>query len=344
MERISHIAKGCLITRDTGLQRTDPRKSEDKGNFIDGHCFVTLVMLVPVVTLNGAVMYCSIVVAQSLWTGKVTKLIMAEQLERLALEELGNRQSILLCDSWYPKGKVAKLSEIANLALICNVRYDTAMFDRPQRPEKPGPGRPPIYGRKLKIDDFELSPVAETDYKVGYRMVRTLLFGDRENLAFVTQKGANGSKRLFLCTNPDACNGFLEHVQALPQGDAQHFVEANTVLTPLAVYFMRWIIEISYLELKMFWSFRGYRVRSKTGIERLLNLQSLVCSVLFLLPSLGNEFVGLEGLNIQERSGRWSNYSRGRYFGIFSTTARNRRKSATLKLCKELMVRDSLAA
>ena len=80
-----------------------------------------------------------------------------------------------------------------------------------------GPGRPPIYGRKLTLDDFELTPVAETDYKVGCRMVRTNLFGDREVLAFTTQKGEHGSKRLFLCTKPDACKGFLEHIQALPK-------------------------------------------------------------------------------------------------------------------------------
>ena len=239
-------------------------------------------MLVLVIILNSTVMYRTIVVAQKMWTGKVSKLAMADQLIRLTLTMLGNRQAILLCDSWYPKGKVTKLIEIINLALICNVRHDTAMFDRPQRPEKLGPGRPPIYGRKLTLDDFELTPVAETDYKVGYRMIRTKLFGDRKVLAFVTQKGEHESKRLFLCTNPDACKGFLEHIQALPKGDAQHFVETDVVFAPLAVYAMRWVIETSYLELKTFWNFREYRVRSKAGIERLLNLQSLVYSVLSL--------------------------------------------------------------
>ena len=66
---------------------------------------------------------------------------------------------------------------------------------------------------------------------------------------------------------------------------------------------MRWEIEISYLEMKSFWTFREYRVRSREGIERLLNLQSLVYSVFSLLPILDSDFAPLDPLNIQER--RW---------------------------------------
>ena len=103
------------------LSKNKSSKSNDKGAFINGYCFVSLLMLVPVITLNGTVTYRTIVVAQKMWTGKVSKLVMADQLVRLTLTMLGNRQVILLCDSWYPKGKVAKLVEIINLDLICNV-------------------------------------------------------------------------------------------------------------------------------------------------------------------------------------------------------------------------------
>ena len=177
-------------------------------------------------------------------------------------------------------------------------------------------------------------------------MVRTNLFGDREVLAFVTQKGEHCSKRLFLCTNPDACKGFLEHIQALPKGDAQHFVEADVAFAPLAVYAMRWVIETSYLELKTFWDFREYRVRCKAGIERLLNLQSLVYSVLSLLPSLGNEFSSLEGRSIQER--RWQvEQLLSRQIFLEHLARRletDENQLPFLKLCKELMVQDRLAA
>ena len=168
----------------------------------------------------------------------------------------------------------------------------------------------------------------------------------REVLAFVTQKGEHGSKRLFLCTKPDACKGFLEHIQALPKGDAQHFVEADVAFAPLAVYAMRWVIETSYLELKTFWDFREYRVRCKAGIERLLNLQSLVYSVLSLLPSLGNEFSSLEGRSIQER--RWQvEQLLSRQIFLEHLARRletDENQLPFLKLCKELMVQDRLAA
>lgn len=344
----SHFAYRKRLFDHSGyrIAKNNSSKSKDKGNFIDGHCFVSLLMLVPVFTLNGTVTYRSIVVAQRMWTGKVSKLAMAEQLVRLTLTMLGNRQVILLCDSWYPKGKVAELAEIDNLALICNVRHDTAMYAPAQRPEKRGPGRPRIYGQRLRPDDFELTPIAGTDYKIGYRMVMAHVFKGREVLAIVTQRGENGSKRLYLCTDPDACRGFLEHIQALPEGDAQYFVEADAALAPLAVYFMRWVIETSYLELKTFWSFREYKVRSKAGIERLLNLQSLVYSVLSLLPSLGDEFVSLEKQSMQER--RWQVEQLLSRQIFLETLARrletDENQLPFLKLCRELMVRDSLAA
>lgn len=63
-------------------------------------------MLVPVITLNGTVTYRTIVVAQKMWTGKVSKLAMAEQLVRLTLTMLDNRQVILLCDSCIPRERL----------------------------------------------------------------------------------------------------------------------------------------------------------------------------------------------------------------------------------------------
>ena len=82
-----------------------------------------------------------------------------------------HRQLMLLCDSWYPKGKVAGLARIQHLDIICNARSDSAMFEMPVPKEKPGPRRPPKYGKQIKVDDFELVPVPQTDYHVGVRTV-----------------------------------------------------------------------------------------------------------------------------------------------------------------------------
>ncbi|KUO73237.1 MAG: hypothetical protein APF77_12445 [Clostridia bacterium BRH_c25] len=44
-------------------------------------------------------------------------------------------QVILLCDNWYPKGKVIDAVKLyTNLELICAVRSDTAIYDLPPAP------------------------------------------------------------------------------------------------------------------------------------------------------------------------------------------------------------------
>ena len=53
---------------------------------------------------------------------------------------------------------------------------------------------------------------------------------------------------------------------------------------PLACYMPRWDIEVSYYENKAFWSLEEYRVRSREGIERLVNLECIAYSAMTLLP------------------------------------------------------------
>ena len=143
-----------------------------KGRFIYGHCFVTLIMLIPAMTITG-LKYVPVVVAQRMWTGKVSKLVMAREMVLLARKIVGeHRQLMLLCDSWYPKGGVAGLARLQHLDIICNARSDSAMFEMPIPKEKTGPWCPKKYGKQIKADDFELVPVPGTDYHVGVRTVQ----------------------------------------------------------------------------------------------------------------------------------------------------------------------------
>ena len=119
-----------------------------KGRFIYGHCFVTLIMLIPAMTITG-LKYVPVVVAQRMWTGKVSKLVMAREMVLLARKIVGeHRQLMLLCDSWYPKGGVAGLARLQHLDIICNARSDSAMFEMPIPKEKPGPGAPKSTGSR----------------------------------------------------------------------------------------------------------------------------------------------------------------------------------------------------
>ena len=166
-----------------------------------------LIMLSIPVFDQGKIRYLSIPVGYRMWTKEKTKLAMAADMVKEVMEIIGSDRNVCLCcDSWYPKAEITELpQQYDNLALICNVRYDTALYDLP--PAKTGKkGRPKVRGKKLSFNDFEFSPVDGTDYSVGSRQVITNLFGKKPVHAIVT-KTKNGTQRLFICTkSPDELN------------------------------------------------------------------------------------------------------------------------------------------
>ena len=173
--------------------------------------------------------------------------------------------------------------------MICNVRYDTALYDLP--PAKTGKkGRPKVRGKKLSFNDFEFSPVDGTDYSVGSRQVITNLFGKKPVHAIVT-KTKNGTQRLFICTkSPDELNFDFT---APELGKASLFAKTDVQFLPLTVYSMRWSIEVAYYEQKKFWSFGAYMLRSKVGIERLTNLLTVLYAFMTILPFYDGTFLSL---------------------------------------------------
>ena len=153
-------------------------------HYLNGHCMVSILLSFPVLA-DGSIRYLSVPLGYWLWDKKQTKLEIVSGMIRHAMDNIGpDRQILLLCDNWYPKGCVASLvDEYQNLAIICNTRIDTVMYDL-----------------------------------------------------------------------PPAC------------------------------YSPRWKIEISYYESNTFWSLEEYRVRSREGIERLVNLECMAYSAMTLLP------------------------------------------------------------
>ncbi len=77
--------------------------------YLDGHCFVCLLVSVPVQDEKGC-RYISVPTGYRIWTKEKSKLDMAAELVKLAMEEIGPEQPVCLCcDSWYPKGAVLDL-------------------------------------------------------------------------------------------------------------------------------------------------------------------------------------------------------------------------------------------
>jgi hypothetical protein len=74
----------------------------------------------------------------------------------------------------------------------------------------------------------------------------------------------------------------------------------NVFYLPLAWYGLRWNIEVSYYGGKTFWSMEEYRIRSKEGIERLINLISLSYRAMTLLPYSDEIFSRCHSASAQE--------------------------------------------
>ena len=263
-------------------------------NYLNGHCFVSLMLSVP---LKAAKEILSVPIAYRMWTKAQTKLEMAAELVRSAMAVIGTaRQVILCCDSWYPKDCVKRLiEEFPNLVLICNARSDTALYELP--PAKTGKkGRPKVRGKRLSLKDFALKAVPGSGYFAGCREVKTMLFGKRSVWAIVTKSEKSGQRRLFPCTtNPNE----LRFDFSLADAKAALFANADADFLPLTIYGLRWNIETAYYEQKTFWALGDYRVRSKVGIERLVNLLTLCYSAVKLLPYSCGDFCALRGSSPQ---------------------------------------------
>lgn len=235
-------------------------------NYLKGHCFVGLVLCVPVLN-EDKLTYLSVPIRYRLRSKDENRLDIAAEMIVQSLPSFpSEKQVILLCDSWYPKGAVRKaISAHPQLELVANVRVDTKLYDLP--PEPTGKrGRPPKKGQSLTIqEDFQLIHQLG-DYFIGTRKVMTNLFPDPVYAMVSAGNTDNPSTyRLFIST-----------------------------LMPFTLYGLRWRIETIFYEQKTFWSFGEYRIRSKVGIERYINFTAIVYSCMQLLPYQQGQYVHLK--------------------------------------------------
>ena len=182
--------------------------------------------------------------------------------------------------------------------MVCNARVDTALYGlAPAKTEKKG--RPRKRGSRIQMDDIVLCEPKTGDWLIGIMPVITNLWKDKVVYAFVTApKNGKGSRRLFLCTaDPRTISFDWENSS---DKTTYSYGAENVFYLPLAWYGLRWNIEVSYYEGKTFWSMEEYRIRSKEGIERLVNLLSLSYSAMTLLPYSDESFSEYQSASAQE--------------------------------------------
>ena len=269
-------------------------------NYLNGHCFVSLMLCVPVWKQNTCV-YMSVPLGYRMWRKDASKLSLAADMVCKVMPVLSDvRNVILLCDSWYAKKDLVSLvDEYKNLDIICNARNDSVMYDL--APPKTGKrGRPAKHGRRLSIEeDFSLSDEKIGDYYIGVRRILSNLFGERKVLAFVTSSGKEGSsRRLFFSTVfPEQISMFCAWQEKAPLNQTN---SERMKYIPLFLYDFRWNIEVSYYEQKTFWSLCNYMVRSSKGIEMLVNLINISYCAMKMLPYQDATFKEYQYKSVQE--------------------------------------------
>ena len=269
-------------------------------NYLNGHCFVSLMLCVPVWKGN-RIVYLSVPIGYRMWQKEESKLKLAASMVRQVMPAFASQKNvIILCDSWYAKKDLVSIvEEYQNLDVICNARYDSVIYDL--APEPTGrKGRPAKHGRRLSPEaDFMLSDEKIGDYYIGSRRVLTNIFGYREVLAYVTsaEKGT-GSRRLFFSTIfPEQLQIFCAWQEKAPlnQTGSDHMQ-----YIPLLCYSFRWNIEVSYYEQKTFWSLCSYMVRRRKGIELLVNLINIAYCAMKILPYQDEAFAKYRTESVQE--------------------------------------------
>ena len=92
------------------------------------------------------------------------------------------------------------------------------------------------------------------------------------------------SPRMFINTNPKECS--LEELSK-PKEETEKEKDNIFANSSFSDYGIRWDIEVIFYELKKFWSFGNYMIRTEKGIETYINLLGLAYTFAKTLPLLG---------------------------------------------------------
>lgn len=313
-------------------------------NYLNGHCFVSLMLCVPVWN-NEKVVYLAVPLGYRMWQKSESKLELAASMVRQVMPEFQEKKNvIILCDSWYvKKNLVSIVEEYQNLDLIGNARSDSVIYDL--APERTGrKGRPAKHGRHLSIEtDFVLSDEKIGDYYTGVRRVLTNIFGSRQVMAYVTAAEKDtGSRRLFFSTVfPEQLQIFCAWQEKAPLNQTG---SNRMKYIPLFLYSFRWNIEVSYYEQKTFWSLCSYMVRSRKGIEMLVNLINISYCAMKLLPYKDEMFSKYRTESVQEFRFALSEQIRRQVF--YATFVKdietNIKSNAIIKVMKQLIQQQGI--
>lgn len=280
--------------------------SHEKNKYINGHCFVSCCLKVPVPSAGGKWHYLGIPLGFQLWVPHqgTTKLKIAENIIKEVLELVGKEHMlIIVCDAWYTKKQLMRLTpQYSNLELIGNARSDTDCreFDPPET-DVHKRGRKPAHGKKLSLDDFDLTEDTLNGFHLGVKKVACRMLKDIPVWAYVSSPNLdseNKSKRLFLSTiAPEKLASLLVGYESIPATFNNGQWE---LYSPMLIYAERWVLEVCFENMKTFWGLTEYKVRSEESLLTYINLINLAYGGTILLPYLVDNYKGFKQSSPQE--------------------------------------------
>ena len=343
--------------------------AKNGSNYLYGHCFVSLVLAIPII-FRAKVMYIKLPFAHRMWdkNSKKSKHVLAYEMILKLDEKIKSKYArVILCDSWYPKGKILELHTVHGIPFVCAVRSDTALYDMPVTPPQGQRGRKPIRGAKLSknLDEvFEFQEINGFEYQVSRRRVMTEIFGSTPCTAYATRvietekntdidvdndsqevnsekNKSNNGINLFIAT--DGLDLSNLPVDTLGSDSLTILVNNDTQFIHFALYKMRWMIEQCYYDLKIFWNFEGYRVRSQKRISALIAIQTVVYCIMSVIPYIEKIFEPLVDCSPQDRRFYVGEFLREvEIFGRYVTHLETSGKSPALKANCEWYIENQI--
>lgn len=140
------------------------------------------------------------------------------------------------------------------------------------------------------------------NYYTAARRVLTSIFWQKASHGICDFSWKNsGSRRLIFSTIiPEQLQIFCAWQEKAPLNQTGSAWMDFIQLLLYSFRWNRWNIEVSYYEQKIFWSLCSYIVRSRKGIEMLVNLINITYCAMKLLPYLGKTFSEYRAESVQE--------------------------------------------
>jgi hypothetical protein len=207
--------------------------------------------------------------------GNTSKLDAAKVLIRAILPVFAAKNTCLLIDSWYMRGKLILYALEKGIHVIGQVRKDTALYDIPQRTGKRG--RPRKYGDKYTPERIAQLPE---------KRERHFVYGKEQ---WIHYKSVIARARFLKGKLVRAVWVYFEDEDGVITKE-RLILATNITLTPWEVissYAKRWSIETMFAQIKNNWGWKEAWQQSRQVLHRWTQILSIGYALPQLLAIIG---------------------------------------------------------